>query len=96
MSWGANAGVLNDGDSLSTAQGSYNSVIDVVPQDDAILNISPATNEITVTDAATSSENGLVLFRVGRMATGDTYDNDAHLLGVAFQYKERAHAEVVW
>ena len=96
VSWGANAGVLNDGDSLSTAQGSYNSVIDVVPQDDAILNISPATNEITVTDAATSSENGLVLFRVGRMATGDTYDNDAHLLGVAFQYKERAHAEVVW
>ena len=94
VEWGMNATSLNTSDLMSVAAASFTNVSDIIPVNDGKLNITQATTAITV--AGTHASSSLVFFRVQRNASGDTYDSDAHLIGVALQYRERAHAEIGW
>ena len=64
--------------------------------EDGDLHISAATTYISASGGASASLNDLVCFRVARNTGLDNYGSDAHLLGVAIQYKEQPTPETAW
>ena len=60
------------------------------------LHITLITGTGACTVQGTHAEDNLVLFRITRDISADSYNTDAHLLGVSIQYRESSSAEAVW
>jgi len=61
---------------------------------DLMITLSTGTTACTV--QGSHAEDNLVLFRITRDISADNYNADAHLLGVAIQYRESSTADAVW
>lgn len=93
--WGIQGGAISNDDPIDTALGTAQTVTDTfIASDD--LHISSATATITV--AGTAALADWIVFKVYRDAAagGDTYTQDARLLGVALQYLETTTAQTGW
>ena len=85
---------LTTGDVISTAMGTaavHTALAGNGTDND--VHITAATGACTITSAAAEE---LVLFEITRVTGTDTYNADAHLLGVNIQYRETATASAAW
>ena len=61
------------------------------------LNITSATTAVSASGGTSASLDDLLCFRIRREPdVDDTYTGDAHLLGVAIQYREQSTTEAAW
>ena len=90
------AGVgLDTGDVISTAMGTVAVHTALAGNGtDNDVHITAATGACTI--AGSPAEGELVLFEIVRVVGTDTFNADAHLLGVNIQYKETATASAAW
>ena len=85
---------FSNGDNINSTISTTYAATDTGLNDDEVVHISPATGDITVEGSPAIRD--LIQFRVTRNTSNDTYTGDAHLLGVAIQYRERVVAEEAW
>lgn len=93
--WAIQAGAISDDDAIDTALGTAVTITDTfISTGD--MHITDATGALTV--GGTPELEDMIYFQVYRDADagGDTYDQDARLLGVAIQYREGTTVPVIW
>lgn len=95
VQWGFAVGEIGDNETLNQLVALSSLVVDSFQTDDA-LHIAPKA-AFTWTSGQTAIAN-MGLFSIARNAAGgsDTYDQNARLLGVKIQYKEKTTTPVVW
>ena len=98
MQWGIEGQSHADGGELGAWGTQAVSVTDEVIATDSTkkVHITPASGDCTIAGASGGVLNELVYFRIGRVVGGDDLPEDAHLLGVAIQYREASTVNDVW
>tara|TARA_R110002167_G_scaffold354655_1_gene568638 strand:- start:78 stop:1301 length:1224 start_codon:yes stop_codon:yes gene_type:complete len=95
VAWFIQAVAHEDSAVLDTAFGTaVTATADAGSGTDNDLHVTAASAAMAVTGSSVAEE--LVMFQIYRDVSADTYNTDAHLLGVNIQYSEKAVAMVAW
>ena len=95
IEWNIKAKAYSDQDDFNSIPTTTVAVSDSSPGNSEVIHRTDATGDITVEGSPQYGD--LVQFHIGRNPSNDTYTGDAHLIGVAIQYKEGiTSAESAW
>ena len=94
--WMAYAEAISDNESINNVFNNAFAATSTAHNDAEKIVVSGATGAITVQNSPAALD--LISFKVQRNASSgtDTYTGDAHLLGVAIQYREQVIPEAAW
>ena len=100
VAWHIQATAAADGGTIDSSWGTIQeSTDDVLGTAAGRVHITAATAAVTVAGSPTAGADNLVYFRVFRPSgsvVADDLNEDAHLLGVAIQYRESSTADTAW